>query len=80
MNIIYVMPKSVSFTLIQSDLEKIDKPIHKTKMAECQKNQCKIKAFKSIRIKTPYFDSNLVNRNPHVINGGRKISQATRFC
>ena len=30
MNIIYVMPKSVSFTLIRLDLEKIDKQIHKT--------------------------------------------------
>ena len=37
MNIIYVMPKSVSFTLIRLDLEKIDKPIHKTKMAEMPK-------------------------------------------
>ena len=37
MNIIYVMPKSVSFTLIRLDLEKIDKQIHKTKMAEMPK-------------------------------------------
>ena len=27
----------------------------------------------------PDIDSNLVNRNPHVINGGGKISQETRF-
>ncbi|MCT8088262.1 hypothetical protein H0920_06345 [Acinetobacter sp. C_4_1] len=32
-----------------------------------------------ILIKHPYFDSNLVNRNPHVINGGGKISQETRL-